>query len=456
MSDANFQHRTVFHEDCLRVMRGINSSSIHLIATDPPFNTNRDHHATPPDLVDRESIGFEDRWSWRALQDGALADLMQHRDSRLQELINVYDRIWGETMAAFITFLGVRALEMHRILRDDGTLYWHCDPTASHYIKPMLDAIFGRENFRDEIVWFKGSRGTRRLSRYQQEHETIFRYSKSDKYTWNQPIGRYRDKSLARYNKVDEHGKRYARILRTRADGSRYYGRTYPRGKYQGDVIDIPTLGATSKERMRHGFPTQKPQALYELIIGASSNPGDWVLDPFCGCATTLGAADKLERKWIGIDIWGGAVREVHKRLNNRMAKRVPMVPVRTDARETVFDALTTSNATKLADPSSGLDASKEKSIRELKEEKLGGRSFGQCFACEDWFSRGELTIDHDPPRSRGGRNTHEDTELMCEPCNREKGDEKTGASLRREKRRARRGSGGTSDPNQGEIDIDE
>lgn len=452
MPEANLQHRTVFHGDCLQVMRGINSNSIHLIATDPPFNKNKDFHATPPDLKGGISIGFQDRWNWRDLQDGSLADLMRLPDSRLRKLISVYDEVWGETMAAFITFLSVRALEMHRILREDGTLYWHCDSTASHYIKPMLDTIFGHRNFRDEIVWFKGSRGTRRQSQYQREHETIFRYSKSDAYTWNQPIGSYRDKSLARYNKIDEQGLRYAEIKRRRADGEVYYGKTYPTGKYQGDVIDIPTLGPTSKERKRHSYPTQKPQALYELIVAASSNPGDWVLDPFCGCATTLGAADTLGRRWIGIDIWRGATNEVHKRLNNRMAKREPNVPVRTDERETDFVAFLSPDTAEPANAPSTLNTSKEKTVRELKEEKLGGRSFGQCFACDNWFSKDDLTIDHDPPRQHGGRNTHEDTELMCRPCNNEKGGDKTGQSIRMAKRKQRGGSGTSSDPNQGEI----
>ena len=224
MPEANLQHRTVFHGDCLQVMRGINSNSIHLIATDPPFNKNKDFHATPPDLKGGISIGFQDRWNWRDLQDGSLADLMRLPDCRLRKLISVYDEVWGETMAAFIAFLSVRALEMHRILREDGTLYWHCDSTASLYINPVLDTIFGHEDFRDEIVWFKGPRGTSRRSQYQREHETIFRYSKSDAYTWNQPIGSYRDKRLARYNKIDENGMRYAEIKRRRADGEVYYG----------------------------------------------------------------------------------------------------------------------------------------------------------------------------------------------------------------------------------------
>ena len=187
--ECNANHRTVYHGDCLEFMRGINSSSVHLIATDPPFNKNKDFHATPSDLHKGGSLRFRDRWSWRDIQDGSLADVMNHEDDRFAELIAIYDRVWGETMAAFITFLSVRALEMHRILRPDGTLYWHCDSTAAHYIKPMLDIVFGTKHFRDEVIWYKGYRGTPRQRAFQGEHETILRYSKSDEFTWNQPWG---------------------------------------------------------------------------------------------------------------------------------------------------------------------------------------------------------------------------------------------------------------------------
>ena len=440
MPVPNFRKRTVYQGDCLEVMRGLNSGTIDLIATDPPFGKDRNFMSTPGDMKGNESsIGLTDRWRWIDLQDGSVRDLTQSSDSRLWELIGVIDRNVGETMAAFATFIAVRAAEMRRLLKPDGTLYWHCDYKASHYVKAVLDVIFGESNFVDEVVWFKGSRGTRRSTGFQREHETIFRYSKSSVPTWNTIIGEYRERSLKRYNQVDDDGRSYALIKRYRPNGEAYYGKTYPEGKKQGDVVDIPTLASRAKERT--GYPTQKPLELYRLLIEASSNPGDWVLDPFCGCATTLDAAEQLGRNWIGIDTWDGAIREVHKRLGNKKARREKNVPVRTDEGEIAI------NRVLPLETNAGTDSSKELPRGQLKREKLRGRSIAMCWTCELHFPADELTIDHDPPRSLGGRNIHHETELLCEPCNREKGDDKTREALRLEKRRVRGAAVGLDAP---------
>lgn len=435
MPAPNFRKRTVYQGDCLEVMRGLNSGTIDLIATDPPFGKDRNFMSTPGDMKGNErSVGFKDRWRWIDLQDGSVSDLTQSSDQRLWELIGVIDRNVGETMAAFATFIAVRAAEMHRLLKPDGTLYWHCDYKAGHYVKAVLDVIFGESNFADEVVWFKGSRGTPRSTGFQHEHETILRYSKSSAPTWNTIKGEYRERSLKRYNKVDEEGRHYAAIKRQRRDGETYYGRTYPEGKLQGDVVDIATLASRAKERT--GYPTQKPLKLYRLLIEASSNPGDWVLDPFCGCATTLDAAEQLERNWIGIDTWDGAIGEVHKRLGNKKARREKNLPSRTDEGEIAINRVLPLETD--AEPVS----SKELTVRQLKREKLRGRSIDKCWTCESHFPADELTIDHDPPSSRGGRNIHLHTELLCEPCNGQKGDDKTRAVLRSEKRRDRQSVG--------------
>ena len=271
-------------------------------------------------------------------------------------------------------------------------------------------------------------------------------------------LGEYKDKEMKRYNKVDDHGRKFAQVLRYRTDGTTYYGKCYvnPNGKPQGDVIDVPILGATAKERSRGNFPTQKPLALYEIIVGASSNEGDWVLDPFCGCATTLVAAENLNRRWIGIDIWKGAIREVHDRMGNKIARRDPHVPRREDPLG--FDEIERQQRSR-GNQISGSRLRKAelpqdvvKPIKQLKKEKLGGRSFGQCFSCREWFSEAQLTIDHDPPRSRKGRDTHRDTELMCEPCNSEKGDDLVKDSFRRTKLSGRTRSEDAPDPNQGSM----
>ena len=188
----------------------------------------------------------------------------------------------------------------------------------SHYLKTLMDCIFGEDNFRNEIVWNKGYRGTARKNRYQQEHDIILFYASKNSKIWNKQTVSYKDKTLGRYNKVDEEGKRYALIKRRKTDGTVYYGKCYPQGKLIGDVITIPTMASTDKERT--GYPTQKPLALLDRFIKASSNEGDIVLDPFCGCATTCVASEMLDRKWIGIDISFKAYELVNERLINEVA----------------------------------------------------------------------------------------------------------------------------------------
>ena len=287
-------NRTLFTGDNLYVLRGMNSDSVDLIYLDPPFNSNATYSA--PIGSEAAGAAFRDTWTLDDVDaewHGQIAD--EH--PALYKVIDAAGASHSKGMQAYLIMMAIRLIEMQRVLRPAGSIYLHCDPTASHYLKALMDCVFGRTNFRNEIVWYKGYRGTPRANRWQQEHDIILMYG-GDERTWNKPIGAYKDASMARYNKVDADGKRYALIKRRRTDGTVYYGKCYPQGKPAGDVIDIPTLAATDGERT--GFPTQKPLKLLERIIRASSNEGDFVFDPFCGCATTLVAAEKLSRKWGG------------------------------------------------------------------------------------------------------------------------------------------------------------
>lgn len=302
---VNFPNRVLYQGDNLAFLRGMNSESVHLIATDPPFNKGKDFHATPDSLADGAS--FEDRWRWVDEKTGGVADV--HPDW-MKLISESHPAVWGiiesakhsagYDMAAFLCWLGVRLLEMHRILRPDGSLYLHIDHKAHAYAKCLLDAIFGEKNFRNELVWWykNASRGK---TRFAHAHDTILWYSKNPKmYLFN------RDDVLVPF----ESGMtewRYAR-------GSQA-GKEPPKGKTPDDVILMPSLNTMDKERT--GYPTQKPLALYERIIAASSNPGDFVLDPFCGCATTPVAAERLGRQWVGMDLWEGAYRLVVNRMND-------------------------------------------------------------------------------------------------------------------------------------------
>ena len=299
MPDRNFANRTLFHGDNLPFLRGMNSGTVNLIATDPPFNKNRDFHATPGSLA--RGAQFQDRWRWdEDIHDDWLIAI-QRDEPEVWQVINTAKQVWGDDMGAFLCWLGVRLLEMHRVLADDGSLYLHIDHTAHAWVKCLLDAIFGRRNFRNEIVWCYAG-GGQPTKDFPRKHDTILRYTKSDKYTFN------RNEVRVPYDS-DYTATVFA------GEGTRAPGRTYtpdPRGK----VVEDWWRNISRPYGDEHtGFPTQKPLALYERIIKASSNPGDLVLDPFAGCATTPVAAERLGRQWVGMDIWDGAIGQVLDRL---------------------------------------------------------------------------------------------------------------------------------------------
>ena len=211
----------------------------------------------------------------------------------------------------------VRLIELKRVLKSTGSIYLHCDPTASHYLKIVMDVILGKQNFINEIIWSYGARATVRKSGFPQKHDVLLVYSKASDYFFNPLyVGQYKDPDLKRYNKVDEQGKKYALIKRIRS-GTReiYYGKTYPKeeGAPMTDVWDIPTMASTSSERL--GYATQKPEALLERVIKASSKENEWILDPFCGCGTTVAVTERLNRNWVGIDITMLAINLIRHRL---------------------------------------------------------------------------------------------------------------------------------------------
>ena len=320
----------LYYGDCFEVMAHWPDASVDTIYGDPPFNSKATYSILwGQDRQDRgkqsaQLAAFTDMWHWGPEAEKRLETLLRpgHPAERVIRAVLTYPGRTG--MLSYLTYMAERLTEMKRILKPTGTLYLHCDETANHYLKMLLDCIFGPQNFRGEIVWFKGYRGTPRKNRYQQEHETVLFYTKSGTYTWNDVFGEYRDTDLKRYNKIDEDGNRYALVKRRRANGEIYYGKTYPKGKLQGDVIDVPVLASTSKERL--GYPTQKPLALLEMLIKASSNEGDIVLDPFCGCGTTIEAGLQLGRQVVGIDISVFALDVVN---NVRFAGKYPPLPIK-------------------------------------------------------------------------------------------------------------------------------
>ena len=246
----------LYHGDCLTGMRMLSDASIDLIYADPPFYTDRDFDS------------FDDRF-----------DSMEH----------------------YINWLKVRLQECYRVLKPTGSIYCHLDWHAVHYVKVAMDEIFGLENFQNEIVWWYHDPSGQTKSRFMRKHDTILFYTKSKDHTFN----------------VDDVRTPYtAGTINQGKKGHRSFGRvvkTHPKGRLPEDVWELPIINSQSKERM--GYPTQKPESLLERIIKASSNPGDLILDPFCGCGTALAVAQKLGRRWIGMDMSDVAIELSRKRL---------------------------------------------------------------------------------------------------------------------------------------------
>lgn len=376
---------TLYYGDCLQILKELPDACIDLVYLDPPFNSNRDYNAffsSPTGGKNSAQItAFEDTWHWGEQAEVEYHQLLQNPNAgQLAEtLMPALRSFLGENdMMAYLTMMASRLVEMRRVLKDTGSLYLHCDPTASHYLKIVLDGVFCSKFFKSEIIWQRTS-SHNSSKRWGPIHDTILYYSKGNSFTWNNVYTPYSESYIkSYYNKVDENGRHfkpadltgsgirggesgkewngfnptaYKRHWAIPAMGKEIFpeednlsplewlelfkknnlvymgkeGTGWPhirryldlaRGQKIQDIItDIPPL--TSRDAERLGYPTQKPVALLERIIRASSNPGDVVLDPFCGCGTAVHAAQKLGRKWIGIDISHLAVALIKQRMTS-------------------------------------------------------------------------------------------------------------------------------------------
>ena len=423
MGAPNFANRTLYHGDNLPFLRGMNSETVHLIATDPPFNKGRDFHATPDSLA--AGAKFEDRWRWEVDVHQEWVDAIQDDWPAVWQVIEAARVAAGEDMAAFLCWLGVRLLEMHRILREDGSLYLHIDHTAHAWVKAMLDAIFGRQNFQNEFVWWYGGGGASK-KRWGRKHDVILFYAKSANWTFNLDAVRVPHKW------VD--GQR-------RADGSERSAK----GKIPDDVFQLHSIMPWAKEGT--GYPTQKPLALYERFILASSSEGDFVLDPFCGCATTPIAAERLNRQWVGMDIWDKAYDTVINRLQQE-ALAAPDGD--TGGRLLTFGQIGYSTAPPIRSDEGNTAAPVLKTKKKRKQEPDGPRQTRAemfailieesglvCEGCKREFDDPlYLELDHNTPRSDGGVNHISNRLLLCGPCNRIKSNKLTLSGLRAENKK--------------------
>lgn len=308
---------SLYYGDNLAVLRDhIGDGSVDLIYLDPPFNSNAGYNVLFKGAsgtgADASIEAFDDTWTWGDASRNALLDIQGGTNIALKVMMAAMHRAIGENpLMAYLAMMAVRLVELHRVLKDSGSLYLHCDPTASHYLKLVLDAVFGADNFQNEIVW-SYRRWPTKAKRFQRMHDTIFFYSRCDgQQTFHTQLEPPTESSMRRWKgkkqKVtfDAAGNRNPTIEEDDESG----------GVAMNAVWSIPILAPVSKERL--GYPTQKPRALLERIIAASSNPGDVVLDPFCGCGTAVDAAQKLDRQWIGIDVTHIAIGMIEDRMRS-------------------------------------------------------------------------------------------------------------------------------------------
>ena len=475
---CNVPGRTIFTGDNLDILRGINSECVDLIYLDPPFNSNRTYAAP----LDSEARGaeFDDVWTLSDMK-AEWIDEIEYRLPALFHLINGAKLSHGESMAGYLTFMSVRLLELHRVLKATGSIYLHCDDTAVHYLKSVMDAVFGIQNFQVGIFWRRtsahnDSRGFGRVT------DTILFYSRQSRINteairvpldadyveqfyrfedergkyqlgdltaaelrygetgqpwgdhdpnrtgrhWAVPMtGRYaawiEDAVIPRYRSIESPLARLdaldqAGLIFYPVDGGMPRLKRYLAGN-PGQVPsnqwnDIRPIGPRARERT--GWRTQKPVALLERIINASSNPGDLVLDPFCGCATACIAAEKLGREWIGIDRLPQAAEVLAAR-----ARRELQIPMNGDDERPWEDwtPLVLQEPPRRSDLAA-LTPANPQSDKEL----LYACQNRRCAGCEYELPLHVLTIDHITPRSRGGQDSIGNLQLMCHTCNAIKG----------------------------------
>lgn len=356
MTPSSVTRNTLFYGDNLYILREyIPDESVDLIYLDPPFNSNRSYNVLFKEQSgassDAQITAFDDSWTWGAAAEDTYHELMRNNPGKVDDAIAAILQIIGKNpMMAYLVMMAARLVELHRVLKPTGSLYLHCDPTASHYLKVILDTVFGVENLVNEIAWVRTAAKALSTRRFPNNHDVILGYSKSKDYTWNSDVifrpydlGNLDEKTAQKYTQRDVDGRLYQLSDLTNPNPDRpnltyeFLGITKvwrwtkermqaayaaglviqprpgavprlkryldeQRGKPLGDVWDdIPPINSQAAERL--GYPTQKPVALLERIIQASSNPGDLILDPFCGCGTAIAAAEKLGRRWVGIDI---------------------------------------------------------------------------------------------------------------------------------------------------------
>ena len=382
--ERNFAPRTIWTGDNLDILRGLNSETVDLIYLDPPFNSNKTYSA--PIGSKAAGAAFKDSWTLDDL-DTAWLGLIADRHPGMYRVIEAAGAAHGDGMKSYLCMMGVRLIELQRVMKPTASIYLHCDPTASHYLKLLMDSVFGVQRFMNEVVWCYKSGGASRRQ-FAKKHDVLLFYAK--------------DQKRCAFNVLKV--KSYGQTGGGQGGAVKYYKDEI--GTYSmvnaRDWWEISMLSTTHSERI--GYPTQKPITLLDRVIQASSNPGDVVLDPFCGCATACVAADNLQREWVGIDISPKAVELVHMRLRDTLGGlyHAGMVTARTDI---------------------PMRTDIEVPIPyRLNKHVLFGQQEGLCAGCRSEFPYRAFEVDHVIPQSRGGTDHISNLQLLCSSCNRIKG----------------------------------
>lgn len=318
--------------DNLTVLRqNIPAESVDLVYLDPPFNSQQDYNVIYQDKTGKRSAvqqhAFHDSWEWGDAAEGAYQDVVRAGGKVGQAVEALYKILGNSDLMAYLCMMAPRLVLLHRVLKPTGSLYLHCDPSASHYLKVLLDAAFGPELFRNEIVWHYSGWNKKLKDHFERRSDHILFYAKGPAQFFAGYAEPWKDDAeyvRVRKQKIRRDPQGRAFVLSDAGGGKRvhrYLDEAIAAGRPADNVWDLDKLNNSSKERL--GYPTQKPEALLERIIGASSNPGDVVLDPFCGCGTTVAVAQRLARHWIGIDVTYLALTVIEKRLVARFGRGV-------------------------------------------------------------------------------------------------------------------------------------
>ena len=436
---SGIHNRTIFtgtpdrDEDNLTILRLMDSESVDLIYLDPPFNSKRDYAAPVGSAAEGVGAFFSDIWH-SADRNKLMEEELLAISPSIYAVIHSAGLAMGKSARSYLTFMATRLLEMRRVLKETGSIYLHCDPTMSHSVKMMMDAIFGAQNFLNDIAWCY-RKWTNATHHFQRNKDNLLFYSKSGDYYFNKQYDPNAPQAAkyargwdsnrikgARQLIVYDEEKAAEEIKKDKYD--RIVLRTNTKGTALSDWWVMNYLASGSKERT--GYPTQKPRALLERIISASTKESDIVLDPFCGCGTACDAAELLKRNWIGIDASAaaavvmielrqsgqGGLHEKRDLVNWRVIDGNQGLPVREDGGDLVIDPAADKKTTP-KNKSRLTTEEKEKIVKHCFDVQRG-----ECPGCGEQKPLNDFTVDHIIPISKGGTDDPENLQAMCFKCN--------------------------------------